>query len=92
MLWFININKPKLTTMKKLILLGLSVILFTSCEKPKQQYFSESPEIETVKAGVKAYESQDWDTWKTNFADTAKIYYNSLKYISPEENIRNNFV
>jgi len=73
--------------MKKLILLGLSLILFTACEKPKQQYFSESPEIDAVKAGVKAYESQDWDTWKTNFADTAKIYYNSIKAISPEENI-----
>ena len=63
--------------MKKLILLGLAIILFASCQKPEQRYFAESAEIEVLKAGIVAYESGDWDTWKGHFSDTAKIYVNS---------------
>ncbi len=63
--------------MKKLILLGLALILFTSCQKPEQRYFAESAEIDVLKSGIVAYESGDWDTWRGHFADTAKIYVNS---------------
>ncbi|MFH4966475.1 nuclear transport factor 2 family protein [Gaetbulibacter sp. M235] len=73
--------------MKKILLLGLAVIFLAACEKQKQQYFSESPEIETVKVGIKAYETQDWTTWKANFADTAKIYHNTIKGITPDEDL-----
>tara|TARA_R110002049_G_scaffold112509_2_gene262026 strand:- start:1190 stop:1708 length:519 start_codon:yes stop_codon:yes gene_type:complete len=71
--------------MKKLFLLGLASILFVACQNQPQRYFEASPEIETVKAGIKAYETQDWDTWKANFADTAKIYHNTDKGASPDE-------
>ena len=71
--------------MKKLFLLVLALILFIACNNKPQRYFEESAEIETTKAGIKAYETQDWDTWKANFADTAKIYHNTNKASTPDE-------
>ena len=63
--------------MKNLLLLGLLVIFFTSCQEQKQRYFAESEETKTLEAGIAAYESGDWDKWQSHFADTAKIYVNS---------------
>lgn len=71
--------------MKKLFLLGLAIIVFTACQNKPQRYFADSAEIETLKSGIKAYESGDWDTWKSHFVDTAKIYVNSIKPIGLEE-------
>ncbi|WP_411768718.1 nuclear transport factor 2 family protein [Winogradskyella sp. A3E31] len=65
------------------------VVLFTSCQEQKQRYFSDSSEIETLKAGIKAYESGDWDTWRSHFADTAKIYVNSKEPMSLSERSEN---
>ena len=31
------------------------------------------------------YEAGDWDTWKSHFADTAKIYVNSKEALSLAE-------
>ena len=67
--------------MKKLILLGLAVLLFTTCQQ-EQRYFAESAETKTLEAGIAAYESGDWDKWKSHFADTAKIYVNSNESMS----------
>jgi ketosteroid isomerase-like protein len=67
--------------MKKLILLGLAVMVFAACQQ-EQRYFAESAETKTLEAGIAAYESGDWDTWKSHFADTAKIYVNSDKSVS----------
>jgi hypothetical protein len=75
--------------MKKLLLLVLTAMLITACQQEKQRYFSESPEIETVKAGINAYESQDWESWKANLADTAKFYPNTTKGISSTEYLEN---
>ena len=63
--------------MKKLIFLGLALILITACQKQEQRYFAESDEINTLKAGITAYETGDWVKWKSHFADTAKVYVNS---------------
>lgn len=71
--------------MKKLFLLLFAVIVFTACEKQQQRYFAESAETETLKAGINAYESGDWDTWKSHFSDTAKIYVNSPKAITVDD-------
>lgn len=71
--------------MKKLFLIGLALLVFNACQNQPQRYFEESAEIETTKAGIKAYETQDWDTWKANFADTAKIYHNTNKGATPAE-------
>ena len=62
--------------MKKLLLLGLAVLLFAACQQ-EQRYYAESAETKTLEAGIAAYESGDWDQWKSHFADTAKIYVNS---------------
>jgi ketosteroid isomerase-like protein len=67
--------------MKKLILLGLAVIVMTAC-KQEQRYFAESEETNTLIAGIAAYESADWEKWQSYFADTAKIYVNSKDAMS----------
>lgn len=72
--------------MKKLFLLGFVLILFMACQEQKpQRYFADSPEIETLKSGITAYESGDWDKWKSHFVDTAKIYVNSFKPVNIEQ-------
>lgn len=71
--------------MKKLFLLGLTTILFFNCEKPKQRYFSASPEINSMKASITEYGNGDWDTWTTHFSDTAKVFANSRKASSITE-------
>lgn len=63
--------------MKKLFLLGLVTILFVACQNQPQRYFADSTEINTLKAGITAYEAGDWDKWKSHFADTAKVFVNS---------------
>jgi len=73
--------------MKKVIVLAMTIVLFISCQEKEQRYFSESSEINTVKAGIAAYEAGDWTTWKSHFADTAKIYVNSDKSISVDARI-----
>jgi hypothetical protein len=75
--------------MKNLFVMAIAVMLVTACQQEKQRYFSESPEIETVKAGIKAYEAQDWESWNAHLADTAKFYPNTTKGISATEYLEN---
>lgn len=74
--------------MKKLFVLGLTLILFVACQNKPQRYFAESAETKSLQAGIKAYESGDWDTWKSHFSDTAKIYVNATKPIGVEERVK----
>ncbi len=67
----------------------MTIVLFIACQEKEQRYFSESSEINTLKAGISAYEGGDWTTWKTHFADTAKIYVNSDKSISVDTRATN---
>lgn len=71
--------------MKNLFLLGLVLAHFIACQEKPQRYFADSAEIETLKAGVKAYENGDWDKWKSHFSDTAKIFVNSIKPLTVEK-------
>jgi ketosteroid isomerase-like protein len=73
--------------MKKLFLLGLAIVLFVACQDKPERYFADSPEIETLKSGIKAYETGDWDNWKSHFADTAKIFVNSVKPLTVNERV-----
>lgn len=73
--------------MKKLFLLGLAAISLVAC-KQEQRYFAESAEIDSFKAVLTAYESGNLDAWKSHYADTAKIYANSIKAISVDENLK----
>ncbi len=67
--------------MKKLLILGLAIIVLASCRNNNKRYTQNSPEIETVKTVINHYDYQNWDSLVTHYADTAKIYYNSRKNI-----------
>lgn len=73
--------------MKKLCYLLVLAVLITACDQ-KQRYFADSEEITTLKNVIIAYESGDMDAWRSHFADTAKIYHNTTKPISIDENIK----
>lgn len=75
--------------MKKVILLVIATFLFIACKQNVQRYFSESPEINTLKAGITSYEAGDWATWRSHFADTAKIYVNSNESVTLDARVSN---
>lgn len=58
-------------------LLALMVILSIGCEQKPQRYTQNSPEIDTYKKVIAAYEKQDWESMVTHYADTAKIQNNA---------------
>ncbi|SDG77657.1 nuclear transport factor 2 family protein [Psychroflexus sediminis] len=78
--------------MKKLILAGLSLGLIMACQNQGKRYTQESPEIETYKKVIKAYEDQDWGSFAMHYADTAMIANNVTedKAISLDEFIESN--
>lgn len=49
-----------------------------SCQEQQvqKQYFEASPEIEMVEIGIEAYLNQDWETYRSSYSDTAKIWSN----------------
>ena len=71
--------------MKNILFLALALLMLTACEKQKQRYLTESPEINAFKASISEYGSGDWETWRTHFSDTAKLYINSPKSISASD-------
>lgn len=70
--------------MKNILIILFAFLVVTGCKNDKR-YFAESAEIKTILKGISAYESGDWETWKSHFADTAKIYVNSTKSVSVEQ-------
>lgn len=75
--------------MKKLFVLGIAFIFLAACNEQKQRYFAESAETKTLESGIAAYESGDWDKWRSHFADTAKIYVNSRDAMTVEARMKN---
>ena len=72
--------------MKKLIILGLAIILFASCEKKETpRFMTSSPEIDVLKSLIKDYEEGNWTNWATHYASNAEIYHNVLVPISSAE-------
>jgi hypothetical protein len=74
--------------MKKLLLLGLAVVLFNSCEKQEKRYTQQSPEIETVKKAIQNYNDKNYDL--ALYADSSKTYFNSNskdKFMTPAETV-----
>ena len=65
---------------KYLILLFVFVLIgIYSCQElqvPKQ-YFDASPEIDLVKTTFDAVLNQDWETYRSCYSDTAKIWENT---------------
>ncbi|EDP71948.1 hypothetical protein FBALC1_12642 [Flavobacteriales bacterium ALC-1] len=66
---------PKNT--KKLFLLALITFVFASCQQNDKRYTQQSTEIDVVKATINYYDYQKWDSMVMNYADTAKVYYNT---------------
>ena len=64
--------------MKQLFLLGLSLILFASCQEQQTRYTQQSPEIDTVKQHIANYNAMDYSDM-SHMADTSKSYLNSKK-------------
>jgi ketosteroid isomerase-like protein len=64
--------------MKKLILLTLTIVLFTACNQEKR-YTQQSPEIDTYKKAMNDYKSLNWENLATHYADTAKIANNVIE-------------
>lgn len=65
--------------MKKLILIALAITFtLTSCNQ-KTRYTQQSPEIDSYKKSIAAYENQNWEEVASYYADTAKIQNNVTK-------------
>lgn len=78
--------------MKKLIFLSLALLSFAACRQTEKQYFESSPEIDIVKRAVKAYLNKDWDTFRSMYADTAKIASNVWspeKFVTIDKHMEN---
>ncbi len=72
--------------MKKFALLFFATVLFFACQpKGPERYASASPEIDLIKAHVKDYNDGNWAAWTAVYADTAKVYHNTLTPASPLE-------
>ena len=64
--------------MKKIVIVVLGLFILASCQE-KQRYTQQSPEIDSFKKSIEAYEKQDWATMKSFYADSAKIEHNVTK-------------
>ncbi len=63
--------------MKKVFFLGLAIVLsMAACQQQEKRYTQQSPEIETYKKVIDAYDKQDWVAMASHYADTAKIMNN----------------
>ncbi len=72
--------------MKKLILLGLTIILLVNCEKKEApRFMTSSPEIDVLKSLIKDYEEGNWTNWATHYAANAEIYHNTAEPINSGE-------
>ena len=61
----------------------ISLIVFVligiySCQEQQvsKQYFEASPEIDMVDTLIEAYLNQDWETYRSNYSDTVRIWSN----------------
>ena len=71
--------------MKKLLVLGLITLFFVACQQGPARYTNASPEVDAIKAHIKDYNAGQWTEWAGRYADTAKLYHNSLKASSVAE-------
>lgn len=63
--------------MKRVFFLGLAIaLLFSACQPQEKRYTQQSPEIDTYKKVIEAYDKQDWEAMVSHYADTAKIMNN----------------
>ena len=60
-----------------LVALGILLIPCHLQSQTSKQYFEECPEIDLGKKLVKAYLDQDWETYRSCYSDTARIWQNA---------------
>lgn len=65
--------------MKNVIVLFLLIFLAGNSwsQETKERFTTKSPLIETTKMLIKAYENQEWDTWKSKYTSESKMYHNN---------------
>ena len=71
--------------MRYLVALCLGALLITACNQGESRYSTTGPEVDEIKAHIAHYETGDWEAWLGHYADTAKIYHNSIEGASPAE-------
>ncbi len=72
--------------MKKLLILCMIAGTFWACKDQEPiRYTTTSTEIDQVKAMISEYEKADWEAWMSHFADTARVFQNSINHISAAE-------
>ena len=62
--------------MKNILGLSMILLIIISCNNSRR-YSQNSIEIDIVKASINHYDYQNWDSLVMNYADTAKVYYNT---------------
>ena len=77
--------------MKFILYLGVLSLFFSCNSGPCQRYVTDSPEIQAAKDLVNNYEKGDWDNWVQVYADTARIFHNSMTPITKDE-LKSGFV
>ena len=65
--------------MKKILLLGLAIVLSLSACNQEKRYTQQSPEIDSYKKLMEAYKTKNWADYPSYYADTAKIASNVVK-------------
>jgi len=71
--------------MRTIILAGFSLLFFAACQTCPVRWTQSSPEVDAVKSLVKDYETGNWDGWSAHYADTAKVYHNTVDGATPQQ-------
>ena len=71
--------------MKKAIFIIVSAAFFIACNSGPERWTKTSPEVDVAKALVKDYQAGNWTSWSSHYADTAKIFHNSVDSITPQQ-------
>lgn len=62
--------------MREILFTGLAIVLFTACDQKGPRYTQNSPEIDSYKQSLEAYNNRDWERMQTFYADNARIINN----------------
>jgi hypothetical protein len=73
--------------MSRILFALIFIFAVSGCQNEQNaRYRTSSSEIDLLKKGIEAYEKADWQSWKEQYADSAKIFQNSWHGgVSPEE-------
>ncbi|MFN4763174.1 ester cyclase [Gillisia sp. Q332] len=63
--------------MRKILLIGLAIVLFTACEQKDSRYTQQSPEIDLVKKHIDNYNKKNYNMNGSALADSSKSFFNA---------------